>query len=164
MDSRLKPGLGELLRYVGELVDQGAEARYRALNLNYRARYTPVLRAISAGAETVTDITTLTRLTQGAISQTIALMVADGLLARHPLDDGRKSGIHLTRQGQRLLKTLKPHWTLTFDAIDALETEIGHPLLDALEAAARALERHDFAARLKAAGMRHKTEEPVDVD
>lgn len=82
MASRMKPGLGELLRYVGELVDQGAEAHYRTLALNYRPRYTPVLRAISAGAETVTDITARSRLTQGAISQTVGLMVAEGIVAR----------------------------------------------------------------------------------
>ncbi|TGV62359.1 MarR family transcriptional regulator, partial [Mesorhizobium sp. M00.F.Ca.ET.149.01.1.1] len=99
MTLRIKPGLGELLRFVGELVDQGAEAQYRALNLNYRARYTPVLRAVRAGAESVTDITARTRLTQGAISQTIGLMVADGIVARHGLEDGRKSGVHLTARG-----------------------------------------------------------------
>ena len=57
MNSREKPGLGELLRYVSELVEQGAEEHYRAMSLNYRARYTPVLRALHAGAQTVTDIT-----------------------------------------------------------------------------------------------------------
>ncbi|MGQ9369517.1 MarR family winged helix-turn-helix transcriptional regulator [Azospirillum sp. ST 5-10] len=162
MDSRLKPGLGELLRYVGELVDQGAEAQYRALSLNYRARYTPVLRAISAGAQTVTDITARTHLTQGAISQTVGLMVADGIVARHGLDDGRKSGVHLTPRGEELLKTLEPHWRLTFAAIDALENEIGYPLLRVLEETARALERQDFAARLRAAGARRDAKGTVD--
>ncbi len=162
MVSRIRPGLGELLRYVGELVDQGAEAQYHTLDLNYRARYTPVLRAISAGAETVTDITARTRLTQGAVSQTVGLMVADGIVARHALDDGRKSGIHLTIQGKELLKTLEPRWQRTFAAIEALEKEIGHPLLRVLEDAARALERQDFAARLRAAGVGHKTESAVD--
>jgi DNA-binding MarR family transcriptional regulator len=156
--------LGELLRYVGELVDQGAEAQYRALDLSYRARYTPVLRAVSAGAETVTDITARTHLTQGAISQTIGLMVADGIVARHSLEDGRKCGVHLTHQGKELLKTLELQWLVTFAAIDALEKEIGHPLLRVLEDTARALERQDFAARLKAAGSHHNTEEPVDGD
>jgi DNA-binding MarR family transcriptional regulator len=164
MDPRIKPGLGELLRYVGELVDQGAEEQYRALNLSYRARYTPVLRAISAGAETVTDITVRTRLTQGAISQTVGLMVADRLVARHGLEDGRKNGVHLTYRGKELMKTLEPHWRLTFAAIDALEKEVGHSLLRALEDTARALERQDFAARLKAAGARRKTHETVDGD
>lgn len=158
----MKPGLGELLRYVGELVDQGADAHYRALGLSYRPRYTPLLRAISAGAETVTDITARTHLTQGAISQTVGLMVSDGIVARHRLEDGRKSGIHLTPKGEALLTTLEPHWRHTFAAIDALEKEIGHPLLRALEGAARALERQDFAARLKGAAARHASDELVD--
>lgn len=154
MNPRIKSGLGELLRYIGELVDAGAETHYRALNLSYRPRYTPVLRAITAGADTVTDITARTRLTQGAISQTIGMMAADGIVARHSLDDGRKSGIHLTRQGKQLLEALEPQWKLTFSAIDALEKEIGYPLLRVLEHTALALERQDFAARLTAAGGR----------
>ncbi len=71
MSTKTHPGLGELLRHLSELVDQGAEEQYRAMGLNYRARYTPVLRAIVAGAATVTDITEATYLTQGAVSQTI---------------------------------------------------------------------------------------------
>lgn len=162
MTSRIKPGLGELLRYVGELVDQGAEAQYRALNLNYRARYTPVLRAVRAGAETVTDIAARTRLTQGAVSQTVGLMVADGIVARHGLDDGRKNGVHLTTQGSQLLKTLEPHWQRTFTAIEALEREIGHPLLRILEDTARALERQDFGARIGTAEALRLEERAVD--
>jgi DNA-binding MarR family transcriptional regulator len=164
MDFRAKPGLGELLRYVGELVDQGAETQYRAIELDYRPRYTPVLRAISAGAETVTDITARTRLTQGAISQTIGLMVADGIVARRSLEDGRKSGLQLTPRGRKLLRRLEPHWQITFAAISTLEKEIGHPLLRVLEDVATALERQDFAARIKAAGTRHMTGESIDDD
>lgn len=151
---RLTPGLGELLRYVGELVDQGASDRYRAMNLEYRPRYTPVLRALSAGAETVTDITALSSLTQGAISQTVSLMLKDGLVGRHELDDGRKSGIHLTANGKQLLKTLEPHWGATFEVIRTLEKEIGSPLLSVLQNAANALERKGFGERLEAAAAK----------
>jgi DNA-binding MarR family transcriptional regulator len=158
------PGLGELLRYVGELVDQGAEEEYRAMGLSYRARYTPVLRAVSAGAESIADITARTHLTQGAISQTVALMVGDGLVARRGLEDGRKSGVRLTARGQRLLQRLEPHWAVTFAAIDALEREIGHPLLRVLEDTASALERKGFGARLRTAAARRGSEESVDVD
>ena len=142
------PGLGELLRYVGELVEQGAEERYAQLNLNYRARYTPVLRALNAGAETISDITTRSHLTQGAISQSVGLMESDGLVGRYSLPDGRKSGVRLTAAGRALVEKLKPHWTVTFRAIAALEREIGHPLRRALEDAAQALERRGFAERL----------------
>lgn len=148
MDTRQQPGLGELLRYVNELVEQGAEEHYRAMSLNYRARYTPVLRALHGGAQTVTEMTARTRLTQGAISQTVALLEGEGLVARHALDDGRKSAIRLTAAGRSLVRKLERHWLATFDAIDRLEEEIGYPVRRMLEAAAEALEREGFSARL----------------
>jgi DNA-binding MarR family transcriptional regulator len=151
MDTRQNPGLGELLRYVNELVEHGAEEHYRAMSLSYRARYTPVLRALNAGAQTVTDITGRTRLTQGAISQTVALLEGDGLISRQALDDGRKSGIRLTAAGRTLVGKLERHWIATFAAIDRLEQEIGYPLRRMLEAAAEALEREGFSARVTAA-------------
>jgi len=151
MDARQNPGLGELLRYVSELIEQGADAQYRAMRLNYRARYTPVLRALHGGAQTVTDITARTRLTQGAISQTVALLEADGLVSRHALDDGRKSGIRLTAAGRALVDRLERHWTATFAAIGRLEEEVGYPVRQVLIAVAAALEREDFSARVIAA-------------
>jgi DNA-binding MarR family transcriptional regulator len=151
MDAKQNPGLGELLRYVNELVDQGAEEHYRAMSLNYRARYTPVLRALNAGARTVTEITERTRLTQGAISQTVALLDNDGLISRHALDDGRKSAIQLTAAGRKLVDRLERHWVATFAAITKLEEEIGYPLRRVLETAAEALEREGFSARVTAA-------------
>lgn len=151
MDSKQNPGLGELLRYVNDLVELGAEEHYRTMRLNYRARYTPVLRALHAGAQTVTDITERTRLTQGAISQTVALLEGDGLIARHALDDGRKSAILLTAAGRTLVGKLERHWVATFAAIDKLEEDIGYPLRRVLEAAAEALEREGFSARVRAA-------------
>ena len=151
MDVKQHPGLGELLRYVNELVEQGAEEHYRSMRLSYRARYTPVLRALHAGAKTVTEITERTRLTQGAISQTVALLDEEGLIARHALEDGRKSAIELTAAGHTLVGRLERHWVATFGAIASLEEEIGYPLRRVLEAAAEALEREGFAARVAAA-------------
>ena len=162
MDTRQHPGLGELLRYVNELIEQGAEEHYRAMRLNYRARYTPVLRALHAGARTVTDITDRTRLTQGAISQTVALLDGDGLVSRHALDDGRKTGIRLTPAGRALVRKLERHWSATFAAIERLEQEIGYPLRQVLEAAAGALEREGFASRVMAAKTERQGENAND--
>jgi DNA-binding MarR family transcriptional regulator len=106
----------------------------------------------------VTDITTASRLTQGAISQTVSLMLKDDLVVRHDLEDGRKSGLKLTRRGLELLKRLEPHWETTFRAIGALETEIGVPLLDMLGSLAAALERQGFADRLADAERAGKTD------
>ena len=151
MNPNETPGLGELLRYVSELVEFGAEEHYRGMRLNYRARYTPILRALKAGAETVTDITTRSYLTQGAISQTIGLMEADGLILREALQDGRKSRIRLSSLGRNLVRKLEQHWRATFAAIEALEDEIGHPLRQTLAETARALEQQGFSARLAVA-------------
>lgn len=148
MNQRNEPGLGELLRYVSELVEHGAEEHYRQMGLQYRARYTPVLRAIQAGAKTVTEITARTHLTQGAISQTVGYMEIDGLISRHRVEDGRKSGIQLTPYGEELVAKLNRHWAATFEVIEQLEEEIGHPLRRALEDAARALEQQGFSQRL----------------
>lgn len=152
MKKRSGPGLGELLRHVSDLVDRGAEAHYRDIRLNYRPRYTPVLRAIDGGAQTVSEITERMHLTQGAVSQTVALMLDDGLVTRREMaGDARKTGIQLTPKGRGLLAKLRAHWAITFAAIEALEREIGHPLREVLAATAAALERSGFDARLTAA-------------
>lgn len=160
MNTSDQPGLGELLRYVSELVEQGAEEHYRGMSLNYRARYTPVLRALQAGAQTITDITARTRLTQGAISQTVALLEGEGLIARHALHDARKSGIELTVKGQALVAQLDQHWAATFDAIAALEEEIGYPLRHVLVGAAQALERKGFSSRITTAKSQGRPHAP----
>lgn len=144
-------GLGELLRYLSEVVDAGASQHYRAIDLLWRPRYTPVLRALLAGNATVTAIVAHSRLTQGAVSQTVALMISDGLLSREGVEDGRKSALRITAQGDVLIARLQRHWDVTFAAIDALEAEIGHPLRKVLEDAADALERQGFAQRLQVA-------------
>ena len=151
MNFKKNPGLGELLRYVGELVEQGAQEHYRTMSLNYRPRYTPILRALQAGMHTVTDITTSTHLTQGAISQTIALLESDNLITRYAVNDGRKSGIQLTATGRSLVAKLEHHWLATFAAIATLEEEIGFPLRKVLEKTAQALEEQGFSARIATA-------------
>lgn len=148
MNRKIEPGLGELLRYVSELVEYGAQAHYQAMGLHYRARYTPVLRAIRAGATTVTEITTCSHLTQGAISQTVGQMEADGVICRQRCEDARKSVIQLTPAGQELVSQLNVHWAATFEAIEQLEDEIGYPLRRVLEDTARALEKQGFSQRL----------------
>ena len=146
------PGLGELLRHLCSLVDDGATEAYCATGLpDYRPRYTPVMRSLEAGATTITEITQQSHLTQGAISQTVGLMIDDGLLERYQLEDARMSGIRLTTRGRALLRRLQSHWDATFEAIGSLEAEIGHPLLDVLDATASALARQNFSSRLLAA-------------
>ena len=102
------PGLGELLRYVTELVDQDTGEHYRDLSLSYRACHTPVLRARATGAQTVTAIASATHLPQGAVCQPVGLIVGAGILVKRPMDDARKNGVHLTPDGIALLDKLQP--------------------------------------------------------
>lgn len=146
---KLTPGLGELLRHLGDLVDRGSEARYDEIGIAYRPRFTPVLRAMAAGATTVSDMTQACHLTQGAVSQTLGLMAEAGLVTRHALSDGRKSEVRLTEAGQALMLRVSRQWGVIFAALDDLEAEIGHPLRKVLADAVDGLERRSFAQRLK---------------
>ncbi|EIZ1171998.1 hypothetical protein MOV00_002135 [Vibrio vulnificus] len=132
-------GLGEILRHLSELVDSGSEKTYPDLPVRYRSRYTPVLRAIAAGATTVSDIKCITFLTQGAVSQTVTLMEQDGIIVRKPLTDGRKNALLLTPDGRTVLNKLELHWQAIFLSVSKLEEEIGVPLVEVLEKTINAL-------------------------
>ncbi|MFJ4457288.1 MarR family winged helix-turn-helix transcriptional regulator [Pseudomonas sp. NPDC089392] len=162
MSMKIEPGLGELLRYVSELVEYGAEEHYSQMQINYRARYTPVLRALRSGAQTVTEITACTHLTQGAISQTLGHMEADGIITRQRGDDGRKTFICLTAHGEALLLKLDQHWAGTFATIEQLEHEVGYPLRQVLQDTARLLEQRGFSQRLNDQKLAMTAEVAVD--
>lgn len=151
MTQKLKPGLGELLRHLSELVERGAEKAYGVDALNYRPRYTPVMRALADGGCAINEITARLSITQGAVSQTVKLMIADGLVRRTPGSDARRSIVCLTGRGQGVLRDLQPRWRAIFDAIQGLEDEIDVPLRGNLSAAIAALQRLDFAQRIAVA-------------
>jgi len=144
-------GLGEMLRHLSELIDNGSEKTYPALPVNYRSRYTPVMRAIAAGATTVSDIKSITFLTQGAVSQTVALMEQDGIIERKPLTDGRKNALQLTAHGHTVLSRLECHWQAIFLAVSKLEAETGTPLMEALKKTISALSDRSAEARISEA-------------
>ena len=148
MHSKLEPGLGELLRYVAEQVEYGAEQHYQHMGLQYRARYTPVLRAMQAGCQSISQITACTHLTQGAISQTVTHMENEGVIVRERGPDARQTLVRLTAHGQQLVAQLEAHWSATFATIEHLEAEIGYPLRQVLQRTAQALQEQGFAQRL----------------
>lgn len=150
MTNILKPGLGELLRHLSELFDQGSEAHYLRSNVPIKSRYTPVLRALAEqDAQTVKEITAKLQITQGAVSQTVRLMETDGLIAREPgKNDARESIVKLTSQGHDLINILKEHWRARFAAIEGLESELAIPIRNQLEIIAAALEEKGFSKRI----------------
>jgi len=159
MANSTQPGLGELLRHLTELVEGGAEDLYRDRGLDYRPRYTPIMRVLADGEHSVRELTEKLVVTQGAVSQTLRLMASDGLVASRPGADARRSLVALTDRGTALLDDLRPHWQATFEAIRGLENEIGSPLRHVLGSAIEALGRMDLGQRVAASLSRPASEQ-----
>jgi DNA-binding MarR family transcriptional regulator len=147
-------GLGTLLRHLVDLLDRGSEAHYRDSGLDMRARYTPLLRALGERPLTVSELCARASVTQGAVSQAIKLMEADGLVWRIPGDDGRSRAAGLTRKGTNLRARLVPQWEARLRAVDELENEIHAKLREILLRAIEALQREGFEHRIAKAETR----------
>jgi len=144
-------GVGELLRHLSDLFDRDAEHVYAGMGIavDYRARYTPIMRALESGPLSITGLQQRVRITQGAISQTVKLMEVDGLLRRVRSDDQRVRKVALTRKGERLRRRLSAEWDLHLAAIAELEDEIGVPLRKNLTQAITALEQESYYQRIE---------------
>ena len=107
----MKPTLGTQLRHLLELLDGAVEQSYRDAGLAYRPRYTPVVRALIAREPaTIGEIAEAASISQPAVTQTIALMTREGLVASRPgTTDGRQRLIRLTDAGRSLLPRLQDH-------------------------------------------------------
>jgi DNA-binding MarR family transcriptional regulator len=148
----MKPGLGTQLRHLIDLLDGAVGAAYEEAGLDYRPRYTPVMRALMQGeARTIGQIAESAGITQPAATQTIALMLKAGLIVSQPgALDGRQKMISLSAQGQALLPQLQQCWQATAAAARSLDQELPYPLSDALANAIAALQRQPFGERIRA--------------
>ena len=144
-------GIGELLRHLSDLFDRDAERVYAGMGIGpgYRARYTPIIRCFAAAPLSITELQQRVRITQGAVSQTVKLMEADGLLRRVESDDHRMRRVALTETGEALKRRLGAEWELHLVAIAELENEIGVLLREHLVQAITALERESYYRRIE---------------
>ena len=101
----MKPGLGTQLRHLIELLDGAVEQAYVEAGLDYRPRYTPVMRVLAEQpSATIGELAALGGLTQPAATQTVALMVKKGLLTVDAGgEDGRQRVVRLSAAGAALL-------------------------------------------------------------
>jgi DNA-binding MarR family transcriptional regulator len=145
------PGLGTQLRHLIELLDDGVSRANDYANLNYRPRYTPVMKALAGGrALTIGQLADAARISQPAATQTVALMARDGLVDVAAGEaDARQRVVELSAQGRALLPRLQRAWQATDGAAAGLDAESG--LLAAVSAALAALDRQPFAQRIAAA-------------
>lgn len=151
----MKRGLGTQLRHLIELLDGAVEQAYVDAGLDYRPRYTPVMRVLAEQeSATIGTLAALGGLTQPAATQTVALMAKKGLLTIAASgEDGRQRMVSLSAEGKALLPRLQVCWQATKSAADSLDAELAFPLSTCLEQAIAVLERRSFGARIRDANL-----------
>jgi MarR family transcriptional regulator, organic hydroperoxide resistance regulator len=149
----VEPSLGTQLRHLIELLDGAVEAAYTDAGLHYRPRYTPVMRALTeAEPLTVGQIAETAGITQPAATQTIALMLGEGLVSAKPgPKDGRQKLIRLAELGRDMLPQLQKCWQATAAAGRSLDADLPHPLSRLVGQSIDALAAKPFAERIREA-------------
>jgi DNA-binding MarR family transcriptional regulator len=152
----MKPGLGTQLRHLLELLDGAVDAAYVEAGIATRPRYTPVFKALAEKEpSTLGQIATAAGITQPAATQTIALMVKDGLVtAKAAPDDGRQRLVRLTKKGRELYPQMQACWAATKLAAESLDDDTPQPLSEALASAIAALQARPFEQRIATARAR----------
>lgn len=141
--------LGVLMRHLLDLLDGDVEQAYRSAGLDYRPRFTPVMRHLDeAGGSSIRSIANSAGITHSAASQTVSEMVKKGLVVAEIGQDGRERIIELTARGAALLPLLKVFWSATNSAANELSEEVGTSLPEVLSKAIAALEKHPFHERI----------------
>lgn len=151
--------LGTLLRRLIEQLDGAVEQAYIEAGLDYRPRYTPIVRALIAeGPATIRALSKRTGVTHSATGQTVNQMVRRGLVTLKAGEDARERIVALTPYAESIVPQLKQLWATTEAAARTLDAELGLSLPDVVVRALVLLEQTSFAERLKAASSRLPTE------
>lgn len=141
------------MRHLIELLDTAVGQTYAEAGLDYRPRYTPLMRALrDSDGLAIGQLAEAAGITQPAATQTIALMQKDGLVSAHAApEDARRKLIRLSAKGRKMLPALETCWAATNAASKALESELPYPLSDLIEAAITALDQQPMDARIQLA-------------
>ncbi|MGN6818220.1 MAG: MarR family winged helix-turn-helix transcriptional regulator [Sphingomonas sp.] len=141
---------GTALRRLIDHLDGALERAYRDDGLDFRPRYTPVVRALVAdGPQSIRALADRLGVSHSAVSQTVSQMAAAGLVAvTRGEEDARQRIVALTRTAQALLPRLQDHWRAARIATASLDTETGGVLVEVINRANEALDRRPFADRL----------------
>lgn len=150
--------LGTLLRLLLDELDPAVAAQYEALGLDYRPRFTPVIRTLAnAGPMRIKDIAVQSGLTHSAVSQTVTGLVERNWVALAIGDDSRERIVHLTDYAVAQLPRLKQQWRATAKAAASLDSDLGFSLEQVLREALAALGRESFVSRLARAARVRKS-------
>jgi len=152
MTSHTAASFGTALRRLIEHLDGALEQAYRNDGIDFRPRYTPVVRTLVAdGPQSIRALAGQLGVSHSAVSQTVSQMAAAGLVAvTRGEEDARQRIVALTRAGTALLPRLEDHWRAARIATASLDTETGGVLVEVINRANAALDRRPFAERLAA--------------
>jgi len=157
MSTRPDATLGTLLRHLIEKLDGAVEQSYVRSGLDYRPRYTPIVRAlIQSGPASIRAISRNAGITHSAVSQTVAQMMERGLVRFDSGGDARERIVALTPAAKAMIPTLQQCWQATNAAADRLDTELSMPLSELLREAIDALDSTPFAQRIETAAAKQK--------
>lgn len=159
----MKASYGTQLRHLIELLDGAVATAYVDAGLTYRPRYTPVMRALlQQESATIGFIAEAAGISQPAATQTIALMIKDGLVsAKAGAIDGRQKMIKLTPKGRKLVPALTLCWQATAAAAASLEADLPYPLSQVLESVIEALATTSFDVRIRDARSKLEAARPT---
>lgn len=133
-------------------MDQEIEKLYTTRGRSVRSRSVgPLISLSRRGPMSVKDLAIDREVSHSAMSQTVAGLTRDGLVRVDPGEDARTRIVSLTPEGEELLPLLRAEWRSTESVLRALDGEIAHPILRAVEAITAALAEKPFQERLEAA-------------
>ena len=151
----MKQGLGTQLRHLIELLDGDVAQQYKDAGLDYRPRYTPIMRALKQlETASIGQIAEAGGITQPAATQTVSLMKKDDLVTVEPGEDGQQRLVRLSTHGKSVLPALEVCWAATKAAADDLDAQLASPLSAGLSEAIAALEAKPFLERIREARAR----------
>ena len=149
----MKRTLGTTLRHLIELLDGSVEQVYSDFGLDYKPRFTPIMRTLAKiEVISVSELAKEAGITQPAATQTIQAMAKKGLVTISVnKKDSRQKQISLSKQGSAMMIQLERCWQATAIAAETLDNELQTPLTVLAEEAIQALEKKSFLSRIKQA-------------
>jgi DNA-binding MarR family transcriptional regulator len=144
-------GLGTMLRALVDQLDAAVQERYRQAGLDYRPRFTPIVRHLDAhGPSPLRAIAATAGVSHSAVSQTIAEMHRLGLVTKQAGQDAREQVVALSDSAVAMLPALRDCWKRTEAAAQGLSADVGCDLQAVIAEALHHLERRSFADRIAA--------------
>src|SRR3546814_10415633 len=106
-----RSGLGTRLRLLVAALDDAVEKTYRHAGLNFRPRFYPYFRLLMArDSASVGECVAALGFTQPAATQTLQMMVREGLIEAVPGRDRRERRFALTITARAMIPDLESIW------------------------------------------------------